>query len=75
MTRKKVQLTWQNTCQKCKKSKTSTRHREMRSSIYQGPCGDSFCYASCDMETCVPIHGVVCDECAAKITGVKEKKK
>jgi hypothetical protein len=74
MTKKKVELPLHKTCQKCKKSKTSTRQREMRTELYQGPCGDSFCYHSCDMETCHPIHAAVCDECAAKITG-KEKKK
>jgi hypothetical protein len=36
----KVALQWQNTCQKCKKSKISTRQREMRFVRYSG--GDDF---------------------------------
>jgi hypothetical protein len=29
---------------------------------YMGPCGDSFCYASCDMSTCREQHATLCDK-------------
>ncbi len=54
-------------CQNCKEEKNSTRSRSIYTKLYQGPCGDSFCYASCDMETCRPITATVCDECHDEI--------
>lgn len=39
-------------CQSCKKSEKSTRNRSIYGKDYQGPCGDSFCYASCEMSAC-----------------------
>lgn len=63
----------QHKCQKCGKRKLTTRHREIYTKLYQGPCGDSFCYASCDMETCRPIHMTVCDECAVKMSKKETK--
>lgn len=56
-------LTWRNRCQKCKKLVESTRHRTVYTKNYVGSCGDSFCYASCDMETCKPITATICDDC------------
>ncbi len=58
-------LTWQNRCQKCGKLRKTTMRRTIKTKLYQGPCGDSFCYASCDMETCHPITVTICDACAA----------
>lgn len=65
-------LTWMNRCQKCGKERESTRYRTLRTKNYMGPCGDSFCYASCDMDSCHPVSMTVCDGCAEKITGKKE---
>jgi hypothetical protein len=60
-------LTWQNTCQKCKNEDNTTRSREIYTNNYMGPCGDSFCYASCTMETCRSIRVVVCDNCEKEL--------
>jgi hypothetical protein len=58
-------------CQNCKKPQDSTMLRTIYTKNYMGPCGDSFCYASCDMSTCHPISVVVCTPCAKEL----EKKK
>lgn len=50
-------------CHCCGEVKPSVRSREYRSHNYQGPCGDSFCYASCRMSACRPIRVQACDEC------------
>lgn len=60
----KTKLGFESTCQKCRKRVASTRSREIYTKNYEGPCGDSFCYASCDMSACRPIHVTVCDPCA-----------
>lgn len=39
---------------------------------YEGPCGDSFCYASCDLESCR--REIVCDKCK-KEELIAEKKR
>ena len=70
----KVKLPIQYTCQCCKESKQSTRHREIYTANYMGPCGDSFCFASCDSETCRPISVTVCDECEAEFKKKEVKK-
>lgn len=67
----KSNLTWRNTCQKCRKRKESTRPRQVYTGAYTGPCGDSFCFASCDMESCRPIDVTVCDECETELKGAK----
>ena len=59
------------TCQKCLRRKKTTWRRTLKSKDYIGPCGDSFCYASCTMSTCVPVVATVCEECAKKIEGKK----
>ncbi len=64
----KKRLPWDKTCQKCRKGKETTRHREIYTKDYMGPCGDSFCYASCDSSSCRPIHVTVCDDCAKEIS-------
>jgi hypothetical protein len=65
-------LTWNSRCQKCGKLKESTRQRTFEGKSFIGPCGDSFCYASCEMESCRPISGVICDGCEKELA--KEKK-
>lgn len=50
-----------NTCQVCNKNKGHSR--EIFSKDYMGPCGDSFCFASCDSVKCRPVRIVVCDKC------------
>ena len=68
MAAKKVRLSVEHTCQNCKKRVASTCRREIYTKDYIGPCGDSFCYASCDMSTCRPIVVDVCDTCAVKLS-------
>lgn len=63
MTKRKLDLDWEKTCQKCKKVKPTTRHRTFYTKNYVGPCGDSFCYASCDMDSCHAKSATICDEC------------
>lgn len=58
-------------CQKCRTSRETTRSRWIYTKKYVGPCDDSFCYASCDLEACKAVSLTICDECAKKI----EKKK
>lgn len=57
----------QKVCQACKKEKDSTRSRTFYSKSYMGPCGDSFCYASCDMDTCHATTMTICDDCEKKL--------
>lgn len=64
----KVRLGFESTCQKCRKRATSTRRREIYTKVFEGPCGDSFCYASCDSPSCKPIHVTVCDDCEKKLS-------
>lgn len=53
-------------CQGCRTSQPTTRRREgYRVLGFQGPCADSFCYASCDSALCRPITPSLCDTCAA----------
>lgn len=44
--------------------------REVYTKNYMGPCGDSFCYASCDMSACRPQKMQICDGC---LPGVSKK--
>ena len=57
-------------CRACGRVRTSTHQREYRAKNYQGSCGDSFCWASCTMSACKPIHAQVCDQCAASGKGL-----
>ena len=61
------QLSWLNVCQHCKKQKPDTMSRTVKTADYSGPCGHSFCYASCDMSTCKPITATICKDCAEKL--------
>lgn len=67
MSRKKTRLEVQFCCQNCRKDRESTRLREIYLKNFQGPCGDSFCFASCDSSSCRPVRVAVCDECEAKL--------
>jgi len=64
----KRRLPLEKTCQKCHKRVDSTHRREIYTKNYTGPCGDSFCFASCDSSSCRPISVTVCDDCAKKIS-------
>ena len=64
---KKVRLGFEYTCQRCRKRVDSTRSRTIYTHNYQGPCGDSFCYASCDMDACRPISVTVCESCSKEL--------
>lgn len=68
MVKKTDDLSWLDKCQKCGKQKETTRSRTIYTKAYMGPCGDSFCYASCDSQTCRPISAKVCDQCAAGLS-------
>ncbi len=41
---------------------TDAKHRTYYAKNYEGPCGDSFCYASCDMAACRQQSATLCDE-------------
>lgn len=64
----KRRLGFEFTCQKCRKRVNTTRPRTIYTKDYQGPCGDSFCYASCDMSACKPISVTVCEPCAKELS-------
>lgn len=57
----------EHTCQSCTLRRESTKPRELILENYMGPCGDSFCYASCKSSSCRPVRMTVCDECAKKL--------
>lgn len=52
------------TCQRCRKQDETT---QLRSDVtlpgYEGPCGDSFCYARCTLPACRPVSVHLCDGC------------
>ncbi len=58
-------------CHNCGKVKDDTRSRTFYAKNYMGPCGDSFCYASCDMDTCRPTTKTICDSCEKKLAKKK----
>jgi hypothetical protein len=58
----------ESTCQSCTKREPSTRHRSLTLKDFIGPCGDSFCYASCDSSSCKPVNMSVCDKCAKELS-------
>lgn len=74
MARKNL-LDFKYTCQKCGKRKESTRERTYKTKNYMGPCGDSFCYHSCDMDTCHPATATICDACCKKLSLDEKAKK
>ena len=51
-------------CQNCKMDRPTTRNRSIYTKSYTGPCGDSFCYASCDSPSCRAVSLTICDDCA-----------
>jgi hypothetical protein len=63
----------QQVCHECGKVRESTRKRTMYTKNYEGPCGDSFCYATCDMDACRPVSKTVCDKCADKLAHARYK--
>lgn len=58
---------WRKRCQRCGDVKETTRLRNVRTKEYEGTCGDSFCYSSCDSPSCKPIDVAVCSECVDDI--------
>lgn len=63
MTKRKLDLSWDKLCQKCRKLKPTTRYRHFYAKNYVGPCGDSFCYYGCDSSSCKEQTATICDEC------------
>lgn len=53
-------------CHVCGALDPAVRLRTYYTADYQGPCGDSFCYASCTMTTCRPITLPACETCVAR---------
>lgn len=51
-------------CRLCGKVRGDVAEREYFTANYSGPCGDSFCYHSCDSSSCFPQRGRVCKPCA-----------
>ena len=50
-------------CHVCGLVKNDVGPRVYKTKNYQGPCGDSFCYMSCDMSACRPISVQACGDC------------
>jgi hypothetical protein len=69
----KEKLGIQYKCQKCGKRKLTIHRREIYTEKYEGPCGGSFCYASCDSSSCRPVYMTVCNECAVKMSKKETK--
>jgi len=60
---------WHRRCQHCGKLSPTTSHcGRILMPNFQGPCGDSFCYASCTMSSCRPVSGSLCEDCRAELT-------
>lgn len=55
-------------CRECGKVSDTTRSHTFYSKNFVGPCGDSFCYASCDMDACHPVTKTICDKCLKKLS-------
>lgn len=53
-------------CRLCGKVRDDVATREWFAPNYQGGCGDSFCWASCDSTSCKPQQSRVCKPCADK---------
>lgn len=49
--------------------------RRYYSPDYQGPCGDSFCYASCDLPACREQSAVLCDKHLKALSQPKKGKR
>lgn len=60
---RRAKLGFEFTCQKCREPRESTKDREIYTANYVGPCGDSFCFASCTLSSCRPVRAHVCDDC------------
>lgn len=55
-----IDLQW---CQRCNSSGYTVHARTFRAKGYKGPCGDSFCYGTCDSPSCKEVSAILCDEC------------
>lgn len=60
-------------CRKCGTVQESTRQRTYKSKDYVGPCGDSFCFSSCDMSACHPVTEQICNKCEKKLAKKESK--
>jgi len=61
----------EHVCQSCKKKKQSTQRRSIYMKVYEGPCDDSFCFASCESPSCKPKSLAICSECTTKLSHPK----
>lgn len=54
------------TCQICQTTQDTTAERRVKNENFAGGCGDSFCWASCDSDTCKTREFIIrmCDTCA-----------
>lgn len=41
---------------------TDAHERSYFAKNYEGPCGDSFCYASCTLSSCKSQRAILCDK-------------
>jgi len=62
-------------CQVADCDSTDAVHRRYYSPDYQGPCGDSFCYASCDLPACREQSAVLCDKHFRALSQPKKRKR
>lgn len=67
--KKKAERAAEKKCEICNKKNDTVRTRRTKNEEYQGGCGDSFCWASCDMDTCKTREFSVrmCDTCATTL--------
>lgn len=66
------QLTIVSKCQVDGCKSTDASRRSYYAKEYTGPCGDSFCYASCDMSACREQEAVLCDKHLKALSRVKK---
>ena len=50
-------------CHICGEISDTTRQRSYRGTNFQGSCGDSFCFAGCDMSSCRGVSAIACKTC------------
>jgi hypothetical protein len=50
-------------CEACGKVSATVTSHNYTTKNYKGPCGDSFCYATCDLSACKPVTARVCTSC------------
>lgn len=63
---KKQEIALGERCQKC--GRGGAEERDYYAKDYEGPCGDSFCYASCRLSACRPQRARLCAACLKKVS-------